>query len=380
MPVYSMIYLGNFPDMDPHESSLNAERATAIFANQSIGTANAPLYARVLQVSMNDTNGDGVIHHDNYSGTQETISYRLGDPPVQHSHEIDGAFTATHVVVTRLLPDGSTDTVTTTVRVFQDTSGNAFMIPPPVTGGAAGEVAAVTTYPIIGIQLPSANRFTTNLGTASADRYDLKTFVPCFATGTLILTETGERPVEALRPGDRVWTRDHGFQTLRWCGRRDLSAADLAANPRLLPIRIAAGALGQGRPARDLTVSPQHRILVRSQIAQRMFSAAELLVPARQLTEVPGIATVEDAGAVSYVHLLFDRHEVLLSEGAETESLYPGPQAMAGLGAAADEIYALFPDLRDTPDGYAAARPFATGRRARQLASRHVAHARPLAG
>ncbi|KGJ05316.1 hemolysin [Paracoccus halophilus] len=207
--------------------------------------------------------------------------------------------------------------------------------------------------------------------------FDLE--IVCFAAGTMILTETGERRVEDLAPGDMIWTRDNGFQPLRWHGQRSLSADELTANPRLRPIRITAGALGPNRPERDLTVSPQHRVLVRSQIAQRMFCAPELLVPARQLTEIPGIEELADARQVTYVHLLFDRHEVVMSDGAETESLYPGPQAINALGAVAEEIYTLFPELRGASVTIAGARPFVTGRRARQMARRHVANQRALA-
>lgn len=374
-----MIYLGNFADIDPYESSLKAEKAAAIFAGRSIGTGSDPLYGKVVQVSMNDTDGDNAIYHNNYSGTQETISYAIGTPPVSHNHELDGAFLAANTQIIRQLPDGSKDTVTTTVRVFQDTAGNTFMIPPPISGGEPGEVAAVTSYPIIGIKLPSERSFSTELGVASTKRYDLKCFVPCFAAGTLILTDRGERPVEDLSVGDRVWTRDNGFQHVRWRGQRSLTATELTANPQLSPVRIRAGALGPGRPQRDLTVSPQHRILVRSQIAQRMFSASELLVAAKQLTQIQGIEIVSGTQPVTYVHLLFDRHEVLMSNGAETESLYPGPQAMAALGDAAEEIYALFPNLREDAQPFAGARPFASGKRARQLISRHAANDRPLA-
>lgn len=379
MPTYRMIYLGNYADIDPNESTINAEAATGIFANRSIGGTEDPLHARVLNVSLNDTNGDGSIYHNNYSGTQERISYELGDPPVAYSREIDGAFLAHGTQIVRLLPDGSTDTVTTTVRVFQDTAGNTFMIPPPVSGGEPGEVQAVTSYPIVGIRLPPGQNFTTQLDAASVNRYDLQSFVPCFAAGTMILTENGERPVEDLATDERVWTRDNGLQAIRWHGQRSLTAADLAANPKLLPIRIRAGALGPNSPERDLVVSPQHRILVRSQIAQRMFSAPELLVAAHQLTDIPGIDILHDARSVTYVHLLFDRHEVLMSNGAETESLYPGPQAMLALGEAAEEIYSLFPELREPADEFPAARPFASGRRARQMAQRHSANRQALA-
>lgn len=382
MPSYQMIYLGNFPDIDPDERSINAEYATSIAANQSVGSHTDPLYQQIVEVTLNDRNGDGRIYHNNYYGSQEHICYELGDPPVSHSHELDGAFVASSATVTRLLPDGTTDSVTTTVRVFQDTSGNAFMIPPPTTGGEPGEVDAVTTYPIVGVDFPAARYFNTNLGIASANRYDLKGFVkppaPCFTAGTLIRTSEGPRPVEDLVAGDMVWTRDHGFQPVRWRGQRRLGRAELAVSPNLRPIRVRAGALGPNRPETDLIVSPQHRILVRSKIAQRMFGAMELLVPARQLTEIDGIDELTDTTEVLYVHLLFDRHEVVMSNGAETESLFPGPQAMAALGEAAREVYALFPQLRADAAAVDGARPFATGKRARKLAQRHAANATPL--
>lgn len=196
--------------------------------------------------------------------------------------------------------------------------------------------------------------------------------VPCFTAGTLIRTAQGERPVEDLALGDLVWTRDNGLQPIRWIGRRVLRPAELAAQPNLRPIRIKAGALGAGQPARDLVVSPQHRILVRSAIAVRMFGAAEVLVAAKQLLSLPGIAIDEAARDVTYLHLMFDHHEVLVSNGAETESLYPGPVALAALGeAAAAEIHALFPELCEGEDGFPPARQLVPGRLARKLAERH---------
>lgn len=379
MPTYRMIYLGNFPDIDPKESTVNSEHATFRFAHRTVGTDYAPLYQNVVDVSMNDTNRDGRLYHDNYRGTQEKISYQLGDPPKTHSHELDGAFVAQKALVTRLLPDGSTDEVFTTVRVFQDTSGNTFMIPPPSVGGTYGEVAAVTTYPIVSVKMPAARYFETDLGVASTSRYDLKTFVPCFAAGTLIETGSGEVAVEKLRIGDMVRTRDHGLQPLRWRGVRRLSAGELRDNPKLRPIRIAAGALGPGQPSRDLVVSPQHRVLVQSRIAGRMFGSDQLLVPACRLVGMPGIAHDMAPGEVSYLHLMFDRHEVLCSNGAETESLYPGPQALDALGPeAVAEIRAIFPELLAGAAPPAGARIFATGRRIARLVERHLRNGKPL--
>lgn len=203
--------------------------------------------------------------------------------------------------------------------------------------------------------------------------------VTCFAAGTLIATPAGDRPVEEIGIGDLVMTRDNGPRPVRWTGRRRVAGAEIAAHPALAPVRIRAGALGPGLPARDLLVSQQHRVLVRSAIAQRMFGTQELLVAARHLTGVEGIDIVPDADGVTYVHLMFAEHQIVLSNGAPTESLYPGPQALRALGNAAEEILALFPRLRDGIEGYPGARPFAAGGKARQLASRHAAHRRPLA-
>lgn len=202
--------------------------------------------------------------------------------------------------------------------------------------------------------------------------------IPCFCRGTLIQTDHGAVAVEQLRVGDLVQTRDHGLQPIRWIGRRALDAVDLAAAPRLRPIRIRAGALGRGVPALDLTVSPQHRVLVRSAIAQRMFDCAEVLVAAKQLLAIEGIEQVETE-AVEYFHILFDRHEIVLSNGAETESLYTGAEALKAVGKAArDEILALFPALRDSPAE--AARPLIPGAKARQLAQRHARNRKALNG
>ena len=377
MPTYQMIFLGNFADIDADESSTSSELATRYFAGKTLGTTDDPLHSNLVSVNMNDTNSDGEILTNNWSGTQEKISYSLNDGRL-HKNEIDGAFTATRVEVTRQLPNGTTDKVQTMVRIFQDTEGNTFMIPPALTDATLAEVKAVTTLPIVSIKLPSSSYFKTDYNAAYAGRYDMARFVPCFAAGTMILTAQGNRRVETLTVGDLIWTLDHGLQPIRWIGRRTLTKTDLAENARLRPIRIKAVALGPGRPASDLIISPQHRVLVASAIAQRMFGTFELLVPACQLTEVPGIAQVADPGPITYIHLMFDRHQVLLSNGAETESFYPGFQAMAAIGPAAREILTLFPELRDGPEPYPAARFLATGRKVRTLARRHAQKRRAL--
>ena len=176
------------------------------------------------------------------------------------------------------------------LRVLQDTAGNLMLVPPP-SGASALEINALTTQPIRSISITGISQ--NNYNSLNSSRYGLTgepTFV-CFRNGTLILTERGNVPVEDLRIGDMVITRDHGAQPLRWIGSRHVDAALLQAFARMRPIRIRAGALGTGLPERDLYVSQQHRVLVASAIAQRMFGAAEILVAAKHLTEIAGIET-----------------------------------------------------------------------------------------
>ncbi|WP_188715839.1 Hint domain-containing protein [Paracoccus acridae] len=192
---------------------------------------------------------------------------------------------------------------------------------------------------------------------------------------------TDRSPVAAgrLGVGDLVVTRDAGLQPVRWVGRRLLGRDELEAAPHLSPLRIAAGALGKGVPEADLIVSPQHRVLVRSRIAQKMFGTDEVLVAAKQLLLVEGIDIADDLDEITYVHVLFDDHQVVWSNGAETESLHPGRQALDMIGQAArEEILALFPELREAGFVRPAARPMVSGRMGRKLAMRHAQNHKPL--
>ena len=169
--------------------------------------------------------------------------------------------------------------------------------------------------------------------------------VPCFVAGTLIQTPFGERRVEELTPGDMILTQDDGPQPLRWIGTRAVAAVG-----NLAPIRIRAGTFGQHR---DLLVSPQHRVLIRDSLADLLFGEAEVLVAAKDLVNDHSVRRIE-GGEVTYVHLLFDRHQVIFSEGLPTESFLPGPQTSKAFEAdILQEICTLFPELDpETGKGY----------------------------
>ena len=173
--------------------------------------------------------------------------------------------------------------------------------------------------------------------TGSALRFD-NTNVVCFAKGTLIRTAAGNRRIECLRTGDFVFTKDNGLQRIRWIGSKTV-----AAKGKLAPVVITAGVLGNRR---DLKVSPQHRMLVTGDKAERLFGEREVLVPAKHLTNWAGIYQ-QECEEITYFHILFETHEIVFAEGAASESFHPGEFGMSTLEEAArDEILELFPELK----------------------------------
>ncbi|MGJ8597538.1 Hint domain-containing protein [Sulfitobacter sp.] len=169
--------------------------------------------------------------------------------------------------------------------------------------------------------------------------------VPCFTHGTRIATPRGEVAVEDLRVGDRVITRDNGLQEIRWIGDRAMSSAEFLAHAHLAPIRIAKGALGNDLPERDMMVSPNHRLLVANDKTVLYFEESEVLVAAKHLTGLAGVSSVNTMDK-TYVHLMFDKHEVILSDGTWTESFQPGLESLAGVGnTQRNELLEIFPEL-----------------------------------
>ncbi|SLN44715.1 hypothetical protein PEL8287_02278 [Roseovarius litorisediminis] len=153
----------------------------------------------------------------------------------------------------------------------------------------------------------------------------------CYAEGTDIQTPTGYRKVENLQPGDRVMTLDNGHQDILWTRAAD-QPLDAAA-PDGKPVLIKAGSLGPGRPARDLIVSPQHRILVGGQGQIDDAFAREVFVPAKALTGLPGIRFMAGKRTITWVHFACARHEVVMANGCNSESLLLGPMVVQGLTA-----------------------------------------------
>jgi hypothetical protein len=183
----------------------------------------------------------------------------------------------------------------------------------------------------------------------------------CFLAGTLIDTPSGPRRIEDLAIGDTVTTLDSGPQTIRWIGRNTVSGLGVLA-----PIRIAAGALGNDR---DLLVSPNHRILLRSDEAAMCFGHCEMLASAKSLVEGMAIR-IQPMRRATYLHLLLDRHEMVFAEGIASETLLAGAITYTILGPdVVADLHASVPWIANATQQMN--RPEMTNKEARLLAGCH---------
>ncbi|NRA98200.1 MAG: Hint domain-containing protein [Rhodobacteraceae bacterium] len=190
---------------------------------------------------------------------------------------------------------------------------------------------------------------------------------PCFTPGTMIATGKGEVAIEDIKTGDKIVTRDNGLQPVAWIGQRTLSWKELTRAPHLLPIVFRAGALdGGNRPDRDIYLSPEHRVLVDHRAVMRDTGKGEVLAAAKDLIDHRLVKPVQPL-RVCYLHLLFERHQVILSNGLWTESFCPSDSVMAALcNAQRLEVLDLFPEAQSLGRAARPVRPVAQVRRGRR--------------
>ena len=184
----------------------------------------------------------------------------------------------------------------------------------------------------------------------ASDLTQTNTGVVCYGAKTRIETIDGLVEIDRLQPGDLVKTGGNGHHPIRWIRGRTIFHAELQAHPNLVPVRIKAGAMGKGLPKRDLIISQHHRMIVSSDLSSAETGSKEIFIAAKDLIGVPGIEIAIDLTEITYWHFICDQHQVVFAEGAASESLYTGPEALKMLGAEARaEIYQIFPELRDAP-------------------------------
>jgi len=151
-----------------------------------------------------------------------------------------------------------------------------------------------------------------NLAVASDGTITTTNTVPCFVTGTMILTASGEVAVEDLRVGDLAVTTSGQHRPIVWIGRRELrrEVSDRAEFPA--PIRVLAGAFGDHLPVRDLWLSANHAVCVKV--------VDEVLIPIGALVNGSTVARMEDVDEVTYWHVELQSHDILVADGLPAES------------------------------------------------------------
>ena len=117
--------------------------------------------------------------------------------------------------------------------------------------------------------------------------------------------------LRALVVGDLVVTASGTARPIRWLGHRTIDCGRHPRPTEVLPVCIAAHAFGEGRPARDLLVSPGHAICVDV--------GGEVLVPALALANGTTV-TRAVVDTIAYWHVELDSHDIILAEGLPTES------------------------------------------------------------
>lgn len=206
-----------------------------------------------------------------------------------------GATVCLDSCLTLMSPDGATVEALILVELHEDaTIRDVWFFP-------LAELAQKVGYALVAIDRDSAWRRLAESACVS------------FTRGTRITLSSGAQvPIEELKVGDKVLTRDNGPQEIRWIGQQTVRATGSFA-----PIRIRAGTLNNDG---DLIVSPNHRLFVYQRRDAVRAGRAEVLVKVKYLVNGDTVVRT-DGGFVDYFQLLFHRHEIIYAEGIAAESL-----------------------------------------------------------
>jgi hypothetical protein len=168
-------------------------------------------------------------------------------------------------------------------------------------------------------------------------------FVACYCAGTLILTDRGEVAVETLQIGDRVITMSDVMRPIKWIGTRSYGGRFIMGRKDILPVCFKTGSLGDGVPKRDLWISPHHAMYLQGR-----------LIEARDLVNDLTVTQAERVDEVEYFHIELESHDVIVAEGALSETFVDDDSR--GMFNNAHEYKGLYPDAAVAEARYCAPR------------------------
>ena len=150
-------------------------------------------------------------------------------------------------------------------------------------------------------------------GGASGEDVTLTNTAACYCAGTLVRTPCGNKRVEKLEIGDELMTASGAARPIKWIGRRSYLGRFVMGREDILPVCIKAGALADNVPRRDLWISPNHAMYFEDNLDG-------VLIEAKDLVNGVSIVQAERVDDVEYFHIELDTHDVLIAEGALSES------------------------------------------------------------
>jgi hypothetical protein len=224
----------------------------------------------------------------------------------------NGAQSQSAASATRICPVGNAELnpVTSVLQGYADS-------------GTADRISAFADFKPPGMS-PPPSPAGGPLATAAVGMIDLPqmiagtTMTACFVAGTSIAVRHGATPVDDLREGDEVATVSGLYERVVWIGRREVDLAALHDDGPARPIRIAAGAFGEGLPCRELGLSGGNAV----------FSGG-VFVPIRSLINGSTVSTNRSVRTVTYFHVELSAHQVILAEGLPVGSWHDtGNRAM----------------------------------------------------
>ncbi len=128
--------------------------------------------------------------------------------------------------------------------------------------------------------------------------------------GTTVITPDGQKNVECLKGGDRVLTKDYGYQAIKCVAFRDIN---LTLSNSQAPIRLRADCIGHERPVEDLYLAPNQRLAMRHPMFDLMFGSREVVARAGDLTHLAGVDQVQGLKGITYVMLGFSRPQMVFT-------------------------------------------------------------------